>query len=400
MLEQKILKVSELNFLAKKKLEMSFSHIKVEGEISNFIIPKSGHSYFSLKDETAQVRAVMFYQNRTTLKFKPQNGDYVIVAAQVSLYEVRGDYQLIVDNMELAGAGALHAKFLQLKNSLLNEGLFDAKYKKILPRLPKCIGIITSPTGAVIRDILYVLQHRSSISDIIIYPVKVQGKEAAQQITNILTIANKRQECEVLILARGGGSLEDLWPFNEEVVARAIFSSHIPIVSAVGHETDFTIADFAADLRAPTPASAAELVTLNLAEWLDDLMSFKQRLINGFIRKLHYYGLLLTNLVSKLRDPRSYLMEQMQRLDDIEVRLQMVMRHRLIYIKEYLIKIGVSLNVASPMATLMRGYAILSKENEIVYTISDVATGDRIKAKLSDGKLECLVQEIINTQEY
>ncbi|MDR1057764.1 MAG: exodeoxyribonuclease VII large subunit [Coxiellaceae bacterium] len=397
MSEQKILKVSELNFLTKKVLEANFSHIQVEGEISNFVTPSSGHIYFSLKDETAQIRSVMFRQNKFALKFKPQNGDHVIVTAQASLYEVRGDYQLIVDKMELAGEGILHTKFLQLKNRLAAEGLFATKYKKALPKLPQRIGVVTSPTGAVIRDILNVLGRRFPNVNVVIYPVQVQGESAAEQIAVTLEKANKRKECEILILARGGGSLEDLWPFNEEIVARAIFASNIPIVSAIGHETDFTIADFVADLRAPTPSAAAELAVPNIAEWLGTLENFKHRLIGLIKYELHRFSSLLANLKNRLRNPHYYLAEKMQRLDEIERRLHIVTRHRLVYIKEHLARVGVALDAVSPLATLTRGYAIINKDHKIVRTICEVTLGDQVRAQLQDGELKCLVQGIKST---
>jgi exodeoxyribonuclease VII large subunit len=394
MLDQKILKVSQINLLAKKILEANFTNILVEGEISNFVKPSSGHIYFSLKDETAQVRAAMFRQNNSALKFIPQNGMHVIVTAQVSLYEARGDYQLIVNRMELAGAGILHTKFLQLKTKLAAEGLFDSKYKKPLPKLPLCIGVITSPTGAVIRDILSVLKRRFPSVKVIIYPVLVQGSEAALQIVTALQKANMRHECEVLILARGGGSIEDLWPFNEEAVARAIFVSNIPIVSAVGHETDFTIADFVADMRAPTPSAAAELVVPNQLEWYRILENLNQRLINLMQYQLHRCCLLITNFKNRLRHPSYYLAEKSQRLDDYERRLSLAMQHALAYCKQHLAKISAALDAYGPLATLMRGYAIISKDNAIISKIDNIKIDDQIRAKIVDGELTCLVQEV------
>ena len=391
MLEQKILKVSQINSLARKILESNFAGVLVEGEISNLAEPSSGHIYFSLKDETAQVRAVMFRHSKTALKFQPQNGAHVIVTANVSLYEPRGDYQLIVERMELAGVGILHAKFLQLKTKLAAEGLFDIKYKKPLPKLPQSIGVITSPTGAVIRDILNVLKRRFPSAAVIIYPVQVQGKEASTQIVDSLQKANLRKECEVLILARGGGTLEDLWPFNEETVARAIFASSIPIVSAVGHETDFTISDFVADVRAPTPSVAAELVVPDVLERLNALRNLKRRLINLMQNQLQRINLFVVNLKNRLRHPRYYLAERMQRLDEIQRRLHLAMQHQLIHWQQRLSRIGVALDVVSPLATLERGYAVISKDDKIVKKIADVAVGDKVRARLVDGELRCQV---------
>jgi exodeoxyribonuclease VII large subunit len=394
MPERKIFKVSQINAAARTILEANFECVWIEGEISNLAEPSSGHIYFSLKDEFAQVRAAMFRNRKSALKFQPKNGAHVIVAAQVSLYEPRGDYQLIVEQMEPAGAGILHAKFLRLKAKLEAEKLFATEYKKPLPKLPQCIGVITSPTGAAIRDILSVLQRRFSSVPVIIYPTQVQGNEAAPQIVAALQVANERRECDVLILARGGGALEDLWPFNEEIVARAIFASSIPIVSAVGHETDFTIADFVADVRAPTPSAAAELAVPDEAEWLAVLLGFKQRLVSSMQHKLQKANWLLENLKNRLRHPRYYLAEQAQRLDEVERRLHLVMQHQLTNWQHRLIKVSAALDLVSPLATLGRGYAIVSKNNHVVQTCKAVVVGDEIQAKLADGTLRCLVEEI------
>ncbi|MEI8054657.1 MAG: exodeoxyribonuclease VII large subunit [bacterium] len=395
MPERKIFKVSQINAAARAILEANFDHVWIEGEISNLAEPSSGHIYFSLKDESAQVRAAMFRSRKLALKFQPKDGVHVIVSAQISLYEPRGDYQLIIEHMEPAGVGVLHAKFLQLKAKLEAEKLFDVKYKKPLPKLPRCIGVITSPTGAAIRDILSVLKRRFAGVTVIIYPTQVQGSEAAAQIVLALQTANMRHESDVLILARGGGSLEDLWSFNEEVVARAIFASSIPVVSAVGHETDFTIADFVADMRAPTPSAAAELAVPDAVEWLAALVNFKQRLINLIQYKLQQTKLLLESLKNRLRPPQYYLSQQAQRLDEVERRLHMAMQHQLTYWQHRLVKASAALNLVSPLATLVRGYAIVSKDSRVVQTTKDVIVGDAIQTKLADGTLCCLVEKII-----
>jgi len=396
MPERKIFKVSQINAAARAILEANFEHIWIEGEISNLAEPSSGHIYFSLKDESAQVRAAMFRNRKSALKFQPKNGTYVIVIAQVSLYEPRGDYQLIIEHMELAGAGVLHAKFLQLKAKLEAEKLFDVKYKKPLPKLSQCIGVITSPTGAAIHDILSVLKRRFASVAVIIYPTQVQGNEAAAQITLALQTANVRHECDVLILARGGGALEDLWPFNEEIVARAIFASAIPVISAVGHETDFTIADFVADMRSPTPSAAAELAVPDVMEWLAALAGFKQRLINLMQYKLQQAQWLLENLKNRLRPPQYYLAQQAQRLDEVEHRLHLAMQHQLTYWQHRLVKASAALDLVSPLATLVRGYAIVSKGNKIVQTAKDVVVGDAVQTKLVDGTLCCLIEKIMD----
>ena len=264
--ERDIYTVSDLNARARVILEECFKTIWVSGEISNLAKPNSGHLYFSLKDERAQVRCAFFRNSQRGLRFTPENGQHVLVQAQVSFYAARGDFQLIVSQMEMAGAGALQVAFEQLKQRLHKEGLFSQAHKKKLPLFPKCLGIITSPTGAAIRDILKVLQRRFSSIPIIIYPTLVQGDKAADQISMAIQRATQRKECDVLILARGGGSLEDLWPFNEEKVARAMFHCPIPIVTGIGHEIDVTIADFVADQRASTPSAAAEMVSPNQQE--------------------------------------------------------------------------------------------------------------------------------------
>ena len=254
--ERTVYSVSELNQTIRGLLESEFPLIWVEGEISNLAQPSSGHMYFSLKDESAQVRCAMFRGRNQFLRFTPENGQKVVIRARVSLYEARGEFQLIAEHMEDAGAGALQRAFEELKARLAAEGLFDESLKQDIPELPTRIGVITSPTGAAIRDVLSVLQRRFPAIPVLVYPVPVQGDGAAEKIVATLQLASKRKDCDVLLLVRGGGSLEDLWSFNEEIVARAIVASEIPVVCGVGHEVDFTIADFAADVRAPTPSAA------------------------------------------------------------------------------------------------------------------------------------------------
>jgi exodeoxyribonuclease VII large subunit len=394
MPNKKIFKVSQINAAARTILEANFDHIWIEGEISNLVEPSSGHIYFSLKDEYAQVRAAMFRNRKSGLKFQLKNGAHVVVAAQVSLYEPRGDYQLIVEHIEPAGAGVLHAKFLQLKAKLESEKLFDAKHKKAIPKLPQSIGVVTSPTGAAIRDILSVLRRRFPNVPVIIYPTQVQGNEAALQIVEALQAANERCECDVLILARGGGSLEDLWPFNEEIVARAIFASKLPVISAVGHETDFTIADFTADMRAPTPSAAAELAVPDVMEWVSSLTNVKQQLVSLMQHKLQHAKLLLENLRNRLRHPSYYLTQQAQRLDEIESRLYLVMQYQFTRWQHRLVKATAALDLVSPLATLVRGYAIVSKNGNVVQKTKDVVVGDEVQTKLSDGILHCSVKKI------
>jgi len=305
--------------------------VLVEGELSNLSMPSSGHLYFSLKDVNAQVRCAMFKNQQRRQAFKPENGKQVIVKAQVSLYEPRGDYQLIVEAIEEAGDGALRRAFETLKQKLSDEGLFDAAHKQALPALPHAIGIITSATGAAIRDILTVLKRRFAAVPIIIYPVAVQGDNAKQDIANAIAAANANSLCDVIILGRGGGSLEDLWAFNEEIVARAIFASKIPIISAVGHETDFTIADFVADLRAATPSAAAEHATPDSQEWLTRFSYLETRLQRHIRRKLDQQQQALDWLGKRLEQqhPGQKLARNAQRIDELESRLTQAMRLKL-----------------------------------------------------------------------
>jgi len=275
--QREVFSVSRLNREARALVEGHFPLIWVEGELSNLARPSSGHLYFTLKDEQAQVRCAMFKLRNQLLGFKPDNGMQVLARARVSLYEGRGEFQLLIEHLEEAGDGALRRTFEQLKHKLAAEGLFDATQKKPLPSLPRCIGVITSPSGAALRDILSVLRRRFPALPVLVYPVPVQGQGAGEKIAAAIRLAAQRRDCDVLIVSRGGGSLEDLWAFNEEVVARAIHACDLPIISGVGHEIDFTIADFVADHRAATPSAAAELVSPDQTEWLAQLRGFELR---------------------------------------------------------------------------------------------------------------------------
>ena len=390
---QPILTVSQLNREVKEILEGSFPYIWVEGEISNFACPSSGHWYFSLKDATASVRCAMFSSRNRLLKFQPESGMHVIAKVKVSLYEGRGEYQLIVEALEIAGDGALQKAFEQLKKKLANEGLFDITQKKPIPLLPQQIGVITSPTGAAIRDILSVLKRRFASLPIIIYPTAVQGAEAAKQIVQAIQIANERNECDVLIVARGGGSIEDLWPFNEEIVARAIHTSVIPIISGVGHEVDITIADFVADHRAATPSAAAELVSPNRAEWLAALNKLGNRLTHLTLQILQQKTLQLDWLTQRLKDPRQHLIDQMQKLQQFEQRIMQAMRYLFQEKQQKIAHLSQSLNAISPLATLTRGYAIITCDTtgEIIHKSSQVALNEKVTAQLGEGILHCNV---------
>src|ERR1700678_949498 len=329
--ERDIYSVSRLNREVRVLLERGFGSLWLEAEISNFARPSSGHWYFSLKDAAAQVRCAMFRQRNMLCAFTARDGQKVLVRARIGLYEPRGEFQLIVDHLEDAGLGALQRQFEELRARLAAEGLFSAERKRRLPALPKRIGVITSPTGAAVRDILHVLARRFPAVRVLIYPVAVQGAQAAAEIVAALKTAAARNECDVLILARGGGSLEDLWAFNDEKLARAIVASPIPVVSGVGHEIDFTIADFAADMRAPPPSAAAELVVPDAGEWLAALASLAARLARGARRRLGEGRERLRRLERRaaLVSPAARCAQQTQRLDELEQRLRRAMRRRL-----------------------------------------------------------------------
>jgi exodeoxyribonuclease VII large subunit len=392
--KQQIYTVSALNREARMLIDGSFPLLWVEGEISNLRQPSSGHLYFGLKDATAQIRCAMFRMRSQSLTFTPKDGMQVLVRCKASLYEERGEFQLIVESMEEAGDGALRRAFEALKKRLAEEGLFDAARKKLIPKMPKCVGVVTSATGAAIRDILSVLKRRFPSLPVIIYPTQVQGSEAAGQIVRALKWANERKECDVLILTRGGGSLEDLWPFNEEIVARAIFSSEIPIVSGIGHEIDFTIADFVADQRAATPSAAAELVSPDVSEYLQSIKHWQSRLKQLMLTYMRHTQMTLTHLTQRLQHPGQRLQEQAQRLDNVEQRLAAAMNYRLQNTQQKLANLSRALGAVSPLNTLSRGYAIVSKADRIESSVKNIQRGDHVNIRLIDGLLNCLVDEI------
>jgi exodeoxyribonuclease VII large subunit len=329
--QRKILSVSELTQQVKGLFEKNFAEVWVEGEVSNFRPAGSGHLYFTLKDATAQLRAVCFRNQARYLKFKPQDGISVIARGRLSVYEARGEYQLYVELLEPAGLGALQLAFEQLKAKLAGEGLFDAARKKQLPVLPRTVGVVTSPTGAVIRDILRVLKRRFRNMNVLLYPVKVQGEGAAKEISEGIEYFNRHSLVDVMIVARGGGSLEDLWAFNEEVVARAIAGSKIPVISAVGHETDFTIADFVADFRAPTPSVAAELVVHRKQDYVTEMQNRDRRMSQVLRLKLSEASERLTELKMHrvFQTLAARLEDRAQRVDDIVALLDKLLRARL-----------------------------------------------------------------------
>jgi exodeoxyribonuclease VII large subunit len=432
--------VTQLNQRAKQLLEITFSSIKVEGEISNLSRPSSGHWYFTLKDKGAQVRCAMFRSRTAQVKFQPKEGDQIVVRGKVSLYENRGDYQLIVDAMKPAGEGQLQQAFIQLKQKLGAEGLFAPESKQALPPQIKRIAVITSPTGAAIHDILTVLKRRFPAIEVDIYPVQVQGKEAAQQIIWSINQANTDGRADVIIAGRGGGSIEDLWCFNDENLARTIFHSRLPIVSAVGHEVDFTIADFVADVRAPTPSAAAEMLSPDQKDYWQRLVVLTSQLEKSIKQQLQNKQWQLQSAQRGLQHPGDKLAQYAQTLDMLELRMQQSQKNRLnilqnrltnsqqklqqqspantlqkfetqlsylqqrlnsgikqtiINKKERLKQHALLLNAVSPLQTLGRGYAILQTESDVVIRDShEVKKGDLVFARIGRGKLSLIVNTI------
>jgi len=394
----KIYTVSDLTAEVRALLEDAFSGIWVEGELSNFRHPSSGHMYFTLKDQQSQVRVVMFRVANRQLKFQPRDGLAMLVYGELSVYEPRGEYQIVAEYMEPRGVGALQLAFEQLKERLQAEGLFDDARKRPIPLLPRRIGVITSPTGAAIRDILQVLGRRFANVDVLIHPVLVQGDQAAPEIVDALRELNRRGGLDVVILARGGGSIEDLWAFNEEAVARAIADSKIPVISAIGHEVDYTIADFVADLRAPTPSAAAELVVSRkdeLAQRLDEL----QARMTGVVRsRLDALRVRMAGLDRHLRllNPMERIRMQRRRMMELWRGLTGWADRRLIVLGGELRAAAGKLDSLSPLAILSRGYSICLRlpERQIVKESTMLFAGDEVEVRLHRGTLRCDVREV------
>ena len=440
--EIKIISVTELNKLAKSLLENGIPKLWIEGEISNLARPASGHIYFSLKDETSQIRCAWFKQRQSINVNDFSNGMKMLALGKISLYQPRGEYQFIIEKMETAGEGDLKRKYEELKQKLFNEGLFDREKKLQIPKLPKKIGVITSPSGAAIRDVLSILKRRFPLLPIVIFPITVQGDNAAPDIENALKKANLRADCDVLILTRGGGSLEDLWAFNEEIVARAIHTSKIPIISAIGHETDTTIADFVSDIRAPTPSGAAEIVTpdqselLNLLEttsrriehetnqyinsksqsmdWLSKRLSQssplmtvrKQIEISGNLRKLLFSSIghnlsLQTKAVDNFKfrlnnsSPTLKIQKAISHLSEMQLKITISTKSSLTKFNSQLTALGKTLDSLSPLKTLDRGYAVArdSKTKKIISNSKKVSINSRIDIKLAKGEIAAKVIE-------
>ncbi|HGY5235813.1 exodeoxyribonuclease VII large subunit [bacterium 19CA06SA08-2] len=442
--EQQVFTVTRLNSAVRMILEQDLGLVWLTGELSNLAMPSSGHWYFSLKDLGAQVRCAMFKGNNRRVAFRPQDGMQVLVQARVSLYEPRGDYQLIIESMQPAGDGVLALRFEELKRRLGAEGLFDEGRKRPLPREPRAVGLVTSATGAALHDMLTVLKRRAPDLPIFIYPTQVQGSAAISQIVAAIALANHRAEVDVLIVGRGGGSLEDLWCFNEEGVARAIANSAIPVISAVGHEVDVTISDFAADLRAPTPSAAAELVAPDQSARAQRLAHLWQRLVQAMNRyqTAARHGFVLLQKRLDHQDPKRRLEQQSQRLDELSARLQQLLNQRLhqgerrlanlelrLQAKspERLLAIGrrrhqlaeerlhaliakrqdqashrlamltARLDGVSPLATLGRGYSITrTQSGDVINRAAQVNAGQTLVTTLAEGHLQVRVEEVHN----
>jgi len=429
--------VSQLNKQIQQLLEASFPWILVEGEISNLAKPGSGHWYFSLKDDKTQIRCAMFKGKNSAVRFRPKDGDMVRLRARVTFYGPRGDCQLSVESMESAGEGALQQAFERLKTNLQLEGLFDAKHKKPLPTKPERVAIITSPIGAAVRDMIIAFRRRFPLTELTILPSLVQGQDAAKNILRQLQRADDSGHFDAIVLGRGGGSLEDLWSFNDEALARAVFNAKTPIVSAVGHETDFTITDFVADVRAATPTAAAELLSPDRNQLLRQIEQQEKQLVRRMLRILEQGQQQLDFMTKRIRHPRERIEQQQTQLDQLKRRLQQSMQRkvseqqtqtanlvhrlernsptrRIVQDRQKLIDIDTrlaralsntlankqtafarvidKLNLVSPLNTLSRGYAIASKDKQVIRSIDDVEKGDAIKIRVQNGEINCTVK--------
>ncbi len=444
MSQQHILQVSELTKKVRFILESELNSVWLCGEISNFIAASSGHWYLSLKDQKSQVRCAMFKGNNRRVRIAPQNGQQVLVRAKVSLYEPRGDFQLIIEQMEPAGEGLLRQQYQLLKDKLQQEGLFELYHKQTIPKAIQTVGIVTSPTGAAVKDIITVLKRRNPLLNVIIYPALVQGEQAKYDIAQAIALANQRNEVDILIIGRGGGSLEDLWAFNEEIVARAIFQSALPTISAVGHEVDTTLSDYAADLRAPTPSAAAEIVSIALDDRLNKMFELVNRGHQAIKQQLHRATHLSENLNHRLNQvhPEQQLQNKQQKSDELTIRMQRLIikafqqyKHKPLYLEQRLINSSPlnlikqkqqhvsqlqsklinaqqrllinkgekfaqqceQLHLVSPLATIARGYSITrTQHGKVLKSINELKKMDVISVEVSDGIIDA---QVVATKE-
>ena len=395
------LDISEVNSYIKRILtnDPILYNLRVKGEISNFKVHSSGHVYLSLKDEKSKLNCIIFKSNYDK-SLNLDNGVKIIASGYISVYERDGAYQLYINEVEIEGIGNLYIEFNKLKEKLKKEGLFDTKYKKEIPKMPRSIGVITSPTGAVIRDIINVTKRRFPKVDIKLYPVNVQGDKSASDICEGIEFFNRMENVDTIIVGRGGGSLEELWSFNEEIVAREIFKSKIPIISAVGHETDFTICDFVSDMRAPTPSAAAEIATPDLSEIYYKLNTIRNRMNRSLNNQVILDNEKLNNTFDKINNyMKNYIVrDKVIQLDQIYDKIKLRLEQKLETSKEKLSKKAALLHNLSPLATISRGYSIVEKNGQVINSIEEVNITDDINITLKDGSLECNVNKI-NSKE-
>lgn len=387
--EYMAISVTELNSYIKNKIadDEYLNNVLIKGEISNFKNHYTGHMYFTLKDENSLIKCVMFKTYAQKLNFMPKDGMKVFVLGGVSVFERDGVYQIYVKAMQEDGVGILYKKYEELKQRLEQEGYFAEEHKKAIPQIPKIIGVLTSQTGSVIRDIINVSTRRNPNVNIRLYPVPVQGEGAAEKIADGIKFMNKNQLADVLILARGGGSLEDLWPFNEEIVAHAIYNSEIPVISAVGHETDFSISDFVADLRAPTPSAAAELAVPDVYEVKQKINSYQNRLRLSLVKKVEIMKLRYEKCMSSrvFKEPLRNINDNYLKVDTYIKKLENIIKTKQKEEKTKYVELVAKLDTLSPLKTLTRGYSLVEKNNNIIKSAKDVNTGDKIDLKFSDG---------------
>ena len=395
-MEYKAISVTELNSYIKNKIadDEYLNNILIKGEISNFKHHYTGHMYFTLKDDNSLIKCIMFKSYTSNLKFVPKDGMSVLAFGTVSVFERDGVYQLYCKAMQEDGMGSLYAAYEELKAKLEKEGLFSQEHKKQLPVMPKVIGVLTSNTGSVIKDIINVSTRRNPNVYIRLLPVQVQGEGAAEKISNGIEYMNKNKLADVLILARGGGSLEDLWPFNEEIVAHSIYNSEIPIISAVGHETDFTIADFVADLRAPTPSAAAELAVPDIYEVKRKIETYQDRLRNSLIKKLELMNLRYEKCMSSsvFKEPLRKINDNYIKLDNCIKQIENSIKVKHEKEKTKYIELIAKLDALSPLKTLYRGYSITEKNNKVIKSKEELKTNDLIEIRFIDGKKEAIVK--------
>jgi len=398
-MNDKYLTVSVINRYIKHKLDSddNLQTVFIKGEISNFKAHSTGHLYFSIKDETSKINAIMFNRSASKLNFNPIDGTKVLITGRISVYEATGNYQIYVDDMQEDGLGNLYIEFEKLKKKLESEGLFDLKYKKDIPKYPDKIGVITANTGAAIKDILTTIKRRYPIAQVILFPSLVQGDNAAGDIVKNIKLASN-YDLDVLIVGRGGGSIEDLWPFNEEIVARAIFECDIPVISAVGHEIDFTIADFVSDLRAPTPTAAAEMAVPNLVDLNKYIKQLNIRLNETVLQKLNIQKLILDGFKNSyiIKNPMILYENQKQRLDLIYEKLNTNIVLKVDNKRKDLNNIIDKLNLVNPLNVLKRGFNLTYKDNKIIKSVKDITKNDKLDLKFTDGLVTVEVKEINN----